>query len=239
MSVVSGSSAGSPPGGSWVLLPMFNESGSVTTVISDLRPHFDHILCVDDGSADDCADLAEQAGALVLRHPINLGQGAALQTGFDYLLRHTLATHVVTFDSDGQHLAEDAVRMLEVARARDLDVVLASRFLGHTAAMPLARRLVLQGAIWFSRRTSGLPLTDTHNGLRVLSRKAFATIRLTQPRMAYASELESAIVRHELSWTEEPATVVYTDYSLAKGQRNINAVNIVFDLALQRLRHAP
>jgi glycosyltransferase involved in cell wall biosynthesis len=223
----------------WVVVPMFNESSSISTVVSDLREHFEHILCIDDGSSDDSAELARQSGAVVVRHPVNLGQGAALQTGFDYLVRHTSATHAVTFDADGQHLADDAQRMFEVARRNDLDVVLASRFQGRTHAMPLARRAVLRGAIWLSRRTSGLPLTDTHNGLRVLSRKAMSTIKLRQTRMAYASELESAIMQHGLSWAEEPATVVYTEYSRRKGQRNINAVNIVFDLALQRLRHAP
>ena len=223
----------------WVVVPMLNESESISRVVSDLREHFDHVLCVDDGSTDDSAELAELAGAHVLRHPINLGQGAALQTAFDYLSRQTAATHAVTFDADGQHLATDARAMLDVAAAEDLDVVLASRFQGRSEDMPLGRRVVLRAAIWFSRRTSGLPLTDTHNGLRVLSRRAFGTIRLHQNRMAYASELESAIVRHGLSWTEVPATVLYTEYSRRKGQRNINAVNIVFDLALQRLRHVP
>jgi polyprenyl-phospho-N-acetylgalactosaminyl synthase len=225
------------PAAPWVVVPMLNESGSISRVVSDLREHFDHVLCIDDGSTDDSAQLAENAGARVLRHPVNLGQGAALQTAFEYLARSTTATHAVTFDADGQHLVTDAKAMLDVAVNRQLDVVLASRFQGRSEDMPTARRIVLRAAIWFSRRTSGLPLTDTHNGLRVLSRRAFGTIRLHQNRMAYASELESAIVRHDLTWTEVPATVLYTAYSRGKGQRNINAVNIVFDLALQRLRH--
>jgi glycosyltransferase involved in cell wall biosynthesis len=237
--MTSGSPAAPPGPAPWVLVPMLNESSTIATVVSDLRRHFDHVLCIDDGSTDDCAEVARMAGAVVLRHPVNLGQGAALQTGFDYLARRTTATHAVTFDADGQHLADDARRMCDLAQEQGLDVVLASRFLGTTDAMPLARRVVLRGAIWFSRRTSGLPLTDTHNGLRVLNRHAFETIKLRQPRMAYASELENGIVRHGLTWSEAPATVVYTEYSRRKGQQNINAVNIVFDLALQRLRHAP
>jgi glycosyltransferase involved in cell wall biosynthesis len=223
----------------WVLIPMFNEESSIGVVISDLRRHFDHFLCVDDGSVDRSVEVAELAGATVVRHPINLGQGAALQTGFEYLKRHTSASYVVTFDADGQHLADDAHRMVCAARERDLDVVLASRFLGEVHDMPASRRAVLRLAVWLSRRTSGLPLTDTHNGLRVLSRRAFTTIRLRQSRMAYASELEGAINRHGLSFREEPATVVYTDYSRAKGQRNVNAVNILFELAVHRMRAMP
>src|SRR4051812_40118168 len=131
------------PATPWVIVPMLNEAGTISTVVSDLREHFDHVLCIDDGSSDDCAALARHSGAVVLRHPVNLGQGAALQTGLDYLVRHPTATHAVTFDADGQPLAEDARRMFEVASDRSLDVVLASRFLGRTQAMPFGRRLVL------------------------------------------------------------------------------------------------
>jgi glycosyltransferase involved in cell wall biosynthesis len=226
-------------GPTWILIPMFNEASSIGVVLSDLRRHFEHILCVDDGSADDSAEVAELAGATVLRHPINLGQGAALQTGFDYLKRHTSAAYVVTFDADGQHLTDDAQNMVRVAQEQGLDVVLASRFLGEVHDMPASRRAVLRLAVWLSRRTSGLPLTDTHNGLRVLSRRAFTTIRLRQPRMAYASELEGAITRNGLSFSEQPATVVYTDYSRAKGQRNVNAINILFELVAHRMRATP
>lgn len=220
-----------------VLVPAYNEAGVIATTLSDLRQSFGRIVVVDDGSQDDTAGLARAAGATVVRHPINRGQGAALQTGFDYVREHTDATYCVTFDADGQHLVSDAVAMVEAARERDLDVVLASRFLGRTEDMPWARRLVLRTAIRFSRMATRLQLTDTHNGLRVLTRKALASFRLQQDKMAYATELESAIARHGLSWAEVPTTVVYTDYSRAKGQTNLNAVNIIFDLAADRIRH--
>jgi polyprenyl-phospho-N-acetylgalactosaminyl synthase len=222
----------------WVLVPAYNESATISIVVHDLRRQFGRVLCVDDGSTDGTAELARAAGAVVVRHPVNLGQGAALQTGFDYLLRFTAVRHCVTFDADGQHLVEDAVRMVERARATGVDVVLASRFLGTTTAMPTLRRLTLRAALHFSHCYDGLQVTDTHNGLRVLSRHALASIRLTLPRMAYASELQHAINRHGLSYVEEPVRVIYTDYSRRKGQRNINAVNIVFDLAARRMRAA-
>jgi glycosyltransferase involved in cell wall biosynthesis len=169
---------------------------------------------------------------------VNQGQGAALQTGFDYVIRHTEARHVVTFDGDGQHLVEDAARMVERARTTGVDVVLASRFTGHTENMPPMRALVLRGGLVFTRITARLDVTDTHNGLRVLSRTALSRIRLELPRMAYASELLSAIVPNGLSYVEEPATVIYSDYSRAKGQRNSNSLNILFDLAVRRIRSA-
>jgi len=219
-----------------VIVPVYNEALTVSTTVSDLLHTFDHVVCVDDGSADGSAQLARAAGATVLRHVLNQGQGAALRTGFDYVLRHTGAAYAVTFDADGQHLVEDAQRMVERARAEQIDVVLASRFTGRTEQMPLAREMILRAAVRFTRMTSRLEVTDTHNGLRVLSRSALQRIDLRMPRMAYASELLDAIVPAGLSYVEEPVTVIYTDYSRAKGQKNSNAFNILFDLAVRRLR---
>jgi glycosyltransferase involved in cell wall biosynthesis len=219
-----------------VVVPAFNESKVIATTVSDLRKVFSRIVVVDDGSSDDTADLALAAGAVVVRHPLNRGQGASLQTGFDYFLTKTAADLCVTFDGDGQHRAEDALTMVKLAAEQSLDVVLASRFLGRTEDMPASRRLLLRAAIRFSRIATRLPLTDTHNGLRVLSRTALRKLRLTHDRMAYATELEAAISRYGLSWAEVPTTVVYTEYSRAKGQTNSNAINILFDLATDRIR---
>lgn len=219
-----------------VIVPVFNEASTVAAVITELQLSFRNVICVDDGSSDGSSAIARAAGATVLRHAVNQGQGAALQTGFDYVLRHTDATYAVTFDADGQHVVADAVAMVETARTTRSDVVLASRFAGSTTKMPAARRLVLKAATRFTQWTADLEVTDTHNGLRVLNRNALTKIRLTMPRMAYASEFLAAIVPNGLSYTEVPTTVNYTEYSRAKGQKNLNAVNILFDLAVRRMR---
>jgi len=221
-----------------VVVPAYNESTVIATTVSDLLETFSSVVVVDDGSTDGTAEVARASGAVIVRHPINRGQGAALQTGFEYVMRHTSAELCVTFDGDGQHLVDDAVAMVDLARDQRVDVVLASRFLGRTEDMPLSRRLILRAAIRFSRFATKLPLTDTHNGLRVLNRRALGKLRLRHDRMAYATELESAIVRHDLTWAEVPTTVVYSDYSRAKGQRNSNAINILFDLAVARIRYS-
>lgn len=221
-----------------VIVPVFNEEPTVGRTIAELRQSFRHIVCIDDGSADGSGEIALAAGAVVLRHPLNQGQGAALQTGFDYALRYTDAKYVVTFDADGQHLVEDAIRMVERAKETGVDIMLASRFTGRTEAMPTMRRMVLRGGLWFTRITTKLAVTDTHNGLRVLNRDALHRIKLDLPRMAYASELLGAIVPNGLTYAEEPVTVVYTDYSRTKGQRNSNSINILFDLAVRRIRSA-
>lgn len=219
-----------------VVVPAYNEATTITEVVRALTDRGWQVVVVDDGSTDDTVALARDAGAVVLRHPLNRGQGAALQTGFDYFLARTGAAYCVTFDADGQHRVEDVAAMVRHADQRGLDVVLASRFLGTAEQMPRSRRLLLRAAVRFSRLTSGLPLTDTHNGLRVLSRATLSSIRLTQDRMAYATELETAIARSRRPWAEYPTTVVYTAYSMAKGQTNSNAINIMFDLAVNRIR---
>lgn len=219
-----------------VVVPALDEEAVVGGVVAGLRAHFPRVVCVDDGSADRTGAVARAAGATVVRHPVNLGQGAALQTGFGYARTLPGVAWVVTFDSDGQHRVADALSLLEVARTREVDVVLGSRFLAGAAGVPAGRRAVLRAGVRFTRLTTRLPLTDTHNGLRVLSRRAVETIDLTLPAMAHASQLLGLIGRHGLSYVEAPVTVDYTAYSRRRGQSNLNALNIAFDLAVERLR---
>lgn len=223
-----------------VVVPMYNEERVIATVVSDLRSFFSRIVCVDDGSNDGSAEAARLAGATVVRHPINLGQGAALQTGIQYALSAS-PTYIVTFDADGQHRVDDAARMTILARSQHVDIVLGSRFLHRKAdpSMPTLRRQVLRAALLFTRLTTGLPLTDTHNGLRVMSDHAARRITITLNGMAHASEILAIIAREKFSYLEAPVSVDYTEYSSAKGQSSLNAVNILFDLFLARARNAP
>lgn len=219
-----------------VIVPAYNESQRVAAVVAGLRPHFGSVVVVDDGSADDTADLARAAGARVVRHPGNLGQGAALQTGFAFALTDPAMRYVVTFDSDGQHRVEDALSLVSTARETGVDVVLGSRFLQPGTTVPRARRAVLRAGVAFTRATTRLAVTDTHNGLRVLNRRAVAAIDLTLPDMAHASQLLGLVARRGLSWVEAPVVIDYADPTRRHGQSNVNALNIVFDLALERLR---
>lgn len=222
-----------------VLVPMYNEARVISGVLDELRSRFPHVVCVDDGSSDESVELARAAGATIVRHPINLGQGAALQTGFNFIRTRRQVRYVVTFDADGQHRVEDAVQMIAKARADDLDVVLASRFAGSTSGMPRARAMILGAAVRFTRWSAGIDVTDAHNGLRVIDVRVLDRLRLAQPGMAHASELLNQVGSLGLSYAEVPATIVYTDYSRAKSQRNINSVNILFDLAMAKLRSHP
>jgi glycosyltransferase involved in cell wall biosynthesis len=219
---------------------MFNEATVVGGVVRDLVVTFGQVICVDDGSADNSAAIAQAAGAIVVRHPINLGMGAAIQTGLSFGLRDPAIRHFVTFDADGQHRVDDAIRMVDAARDEGVDVVLGSRFLSEESldeiTMPRSRRILLRVAVWFTRLTSGLPLTDAHNGLRVFNRNAAASLQITLCGMAHASEILGQIASKQLTWSEQPVTVDYTDYSRSKGQGNINAINISWELIGRRLR---
>ena len=217
----------------WILIPLYNESPVIGSVISELTQHFQNILCVDDGSTDHSAKAAKDAGAKVLTHPINLGQGAALQTGFEYLLSHTTASHVITFDADGQHRLQDALAMLELAKRKKLSVVFGSRFLDTRTKPGFKKKVVLKVAVLLTRAITGLRLTDAHNGLRVLSREALENISLRQNGMSHATEIVHQIAAAKLSWVEHPVEVLYTDYSRQKGQSLLNSINILIDLLVR------
>ena len=218
----------------FIVMPAFNEAGAVGETVAGLRPHYPRVVVVDDGSRDETAERALAAGAVVLRHALNRGQGAALQTGIRYALERG-ARCVVTFDSDGQHRPEDIPRLLEPIVQGRAEIVLGSRFLGTGASVPLRRRLLLKGAVIFTRLSSGVALTDAHNGLRAFSRRAAERIDIRLDRMAHASELIDQIRRMGLPYEEVPVTVRYTDYSVAKGQRASGAVKIVFDYFVGRI----
>lgn len=217
----------------WVVMPLYNEAGVIAEVISGLREHFPHIVCVDDGSSDGSARIALEAGAHLVQHPVNLGQGAALQTGIEYALMHPECEYIVTFDADGQHRVEDALAMLAASRERDAAVVFGSRFLDDRTRPGWMKKVILKTAVWVTNMTTGMRLTDAHNGLRVIRRDAAEKIELKQDRMAHATEIVLEIGRTGLPWIEHPVELLYTDYSKAKGQSVLNSVNILVDLVVR------
>ncbi len=212
------------------MIPLFNEASIIGSVIEDLLPVFPHVVCVNDGSTDASSEVARAAGAVVVNHPVNLGQGAALQTGLEYALQDPDMTSVVTFDADGQHRVSDAADMVARLESGEADVVLGSRFLDGRTQIGALKRLVLRTAALQTRWSTGMPLTDAHNGLRAFDRGVAQNIHITQNRMAHASELVQMIASMQPRWTEHPVEIIYTDYSKSKGQSLLNSVNIVADL---------
>lgn len=222
------------PADVWIVVPAYNEGPRLADTLAGLSRLGGTVVVVDDGSDDDTAAIATAAGVRVVRHPINLGQGAALQTGFDAAVQSG-ARVVVTFDGDGQHQPSDVAAIAQPALTGKADVVLGSRFLESQSEVPPLRRCLLRGGVVFTRAVSRVRVTDTHNGLRAFTAETLRTLRITQPRMAHASELLDEIARHRLRYVEVPVEVRYRDDLLAKGQSNWAAIRIVAEFLLGRL----
>ena len=217
----------------FVVVPAYNEARVIGDVVRGLLAAFPNVVVVNDGSSDDTAAVLKETPATIVTHLINLGQGAALQTGITHALERG-ASYIVTFDADGQHRVEDALQAVRVLSEGGSDAVCGSRFLGTTSNVPRIRKFLLKAAVGLANLTSGARMTDAHNGLRALSRKAAACLELSQSGMAHASEIISQLRAHKMAMREIPVQIRYTEYSKTKGQSSLNAVNILFDLLIGR-----
>ena len=217
-----------------VVIPAYNEEKMIGEVVAGLKDKVSQIIVVNDGSTDLTAKIAKQAGADVISHSLNRGQGAALQTGIAYALNKG-ADVIVTFDADGQFLSEEVSRIIQPLLLGQVDVTLGSRFLNDQSDIPKSKIFILKIATWVTNIYTGLKLTDIHNGFRGLSRQAAALIEIRQDGMAHASEILEQIRKHNLKYREVPVTIKYTDYSRAKGQKVTNSFRIIKDLLLSRL----
>ena len=219
----------------WIVIPAYNEEKVINFVVSQAAEVFPNIVVVDDCSRDRTADVVSQQGVTTIRHCLNLGQGAALQTGIDYALLMK-AKVIVTFDADGQHRVEDALALAYVIINGEADIAIGSRFLGvDSVRMPRSRKTLLKTAAMFTWFITGVRVTDAHNGLRAISAVAARKIQITQNRMAHASEIISQVGGLGLIYKELPIQVMYTEYSLAKGQKIANSIHILVDLLLGRI----
>ena len=218
----------------WVVIAAYQENGVIAGVVADLLPRVGRVVVVDDGSDDDTRTCALAAGATVLRHPINRGQGAALQTGIRFCVQHG-APYIVTFDADGQHRVADALRLVAALRTGELDVAFGNRFMEHADSVPAGGRVLLRLAVLFSRLVSGVRLRDAHNGLRAFTHAAAAQLDITLDGMAHASEIAEQVHRGGLRYTEVAVRIEYTAYSRAKGQRWSAALRIAADFLIGRV----
>jgi glycosyltransferase involved in cell wall biosynthesis len=220
----------------FVVIPAYNEGRVLANTVWALLPYGYSVVVVDDGSRDDSA--AGLAGLAVhyLRHPINLGQGAALQTGMDYALRQG-AEFIVHFDADGQHPADRIESFLDPLRTGECDLVTGSRFLvaEDQALVPASRRFLLKGAVLVSGILTGVWLSDAHNGFRALTAEAARKIHLHENGFAHATEFLQEVRRAGLRLREMPVPIRYTAHSMAKGQKASNSVNILIEILLRKL----
>jgi glycosyltransferase involved in cell wall biosynthesis len=215
----------------FVIIPCYNENNQIRNTIQQIVTRDYSIVIIDDGSIDNLLPEIEDFPVHFLRHEINLGQGAALQTGMDYALKKG-ADILVHFDADGQHNPEEIMSLVQPIIDNKADVVLGSRFLRKEDQLliPPGKRNLLRFAILVNKIFSGIKLSDAHNGFRALSRQSALKINLHENRMSHATEILQLIKKHKLRFIEVPTRIVYTKYSRNKGQSSFNSINILFDL---------
>lgn len=224
------------PRSTFIIIPTYNEEGAIRSTLEALMDHDYSFVVVDDGSKDQTWKIVCMFPVFALRHPINLGQGAALQTGMTFALRQG-AEILVHFDADGQHRADDIPALLEPLLNGEADVVLGSRFLRKEDArvIPPLKRLLLRGAVLVNGILTGVWLSDAHNGFRAFSRDAAQVVRMRENGFAHATEILSEVKRNRLRYMERPTHVSYSDYAVKKGQSVWNSVNILIDLLLRKI----
>ena len=214
-----------------VVVRAFNEASTLGDVLGELLAAGHTVIVVDDGSSDATTSIAGSLPVRLVRHRVNLGPGAAFQTGLVAALAAG-AERIVTFDADGQHSVGDIERVVEPIVAGRADAVFGSRFLRaeDRRLVPLQRRFLLRGAVAVNALFAGRWLTDAHNGLRAFSAEVARGIEIEETGFAYASELLARIVERRWRLVEVPVSIRYTERSMAKGQKSWNAINVVLDL---------
>jgi hypothetical protein len=218
----------------FAVMPAYNERGRIGAVVRGLLSRVDRVIVIDDGSADGTAEEARAAGADVVAHVLNRGQGAALKTG-TVLATAEGADIIVHIDADGQHDPQALPTLLAPIIEGRADVVFGSRFMGiESAGMPVSRKLLLAAAREFSSLVLGIPrsVTDPQSGVRAMTAEAACAVDFRQDRMAHCSEILRLVSRSRLRSVEVPVRVIYTSDTLAKGQKAADAVKIVWQLLL-------
>jgi glycosyltransferase involved in cell wall biosynthesis len=220
----------------FVVIPAYNEGRVIRATLAPVIELGYSVVVADDGSRD--STWRQLTGLRVhrLRHPFNLGQGAALQSAVTYALEQG-AQYIVHYDADGQHSLEDIPRLLEPVVSGRADIVLGSRFLRvqDKQMVPFSRRVLLKGAVVVNWLLTGLRLSDAHNGARAMNRKAALAITLRENGFAHATEILQQVRAHKLRYVECPTRIRYTEYSMRKGQRAWHAFDVFVDLLIKRI----
>lgn len=215
----------------WAIIPACNEEKNIISIVKKTKKYLDNVVVVDDGSKDKTKDAAEKAGAVVLKHVINLGKGAALKTGCDFAIRKG-AKFLVALDADAQHNPKDMPRFIE--KLKKYDVVFSYR--KASKEMPI----VLRFGNWFisgvARALYGVSLNDTQSGYRAFSKEAYKKIRWNASDYSMESEMISRAGRQRLKYVQIPIQTIYSDKY--KGTTIIDGVKIVLNMFWWKLSNS-
>ena len=214
----------------YILVPVFNENKVIRNTLNELLKFFSNIIVVNDGSTDNTIDKLDDLNIALLNHEINLGVGAAVQTGFDYVEKIHDSYAVITFDADGQHSVEDAVSMAKEIQICNEEIIFGSRSIKHQKNVPLVKRNVLKVIAFITKIATGIDLTDAHNGLKAYKVSAIRKLKLQFSGYSYESELITEVAKKNISYKELSTNIKYTEYSIKKGQKLTNGLLIIEDL---------
>lgn len=222
-----------------VVIPAYNEGKVIKSVIKKARKEFEKtkyeidIVLINDGSADNTADEAKKAGAIIINHILNSGAGGATATGLSFAnqKKYDLA---VTMDADGQHSPKDVISGIDFAIKNNIDLAIGSRLI-DSRGMSRVKVLGNKGLSFITYVLFGVNVTDSQSGLRIYSRKALEQLRWKTSGYEFCSEMIWRANQLHLKIAEYPIEAIYTDYSRAKGQNNWNAINIVKSLVARRI----
>lgn len=221
-----------------IVIPALNEEKVIASTVKDARSirvkgfSKPEVIIVNDGSKDSTAAIAKESGAMVLDHIIQLGAGGGTRTGLKYALRICEDDSViVTMDADGQHHHKDVIKLVDALSKGSVDMVIGNRIQKGDLNMPWYRKVGNNSLTNLSRFLFGIKVKDTQSGMRAYKPSSLAKIVDYQSdKYAFCTEMLWLAKRENLKVGEVPITVIYSDYSLSKGQSNWNAFNLILEL---------
>lgn len=217
-------------------IPIYNEATAIGAVIAGVKPHVDRIVVVDDGSTDGGGAIATEAGAEVETHEENRGKGVGLRTALAWAKARPEISELVLLDGDGQHDHQDVPRLLAELRQRQLDILVGSRFLGQNNA-PLYRLFGLHVLTASAGLGSGIYVTDSQSGFRVLSRRAIDHLVLREDAFAAESEMQFEAAAKDLRLAETPIAIRYA--GPARRSPVVHGVSVLIRTILMTGRRRP
>ena len=216
-------------------MPCYNEASVVRKTVAEVLQKGYTVIVVDDCSKDNSRKQLKGLPIYYLRHRVNLGQGAALQTGIDFAKKKG-AKYFVTFDADGQHDCNDIKGMVEFLEQKKADIIFGSRFLpGAKTNVSFSRSFALNFGRYINYFVSGIMLSDSFNGFRLMSRKAAEKVRIKENRMTHPVDILTTTASEKLKYAEYPVNIHYSDYSKAKGLKNRDGIKILFEILLYKI----
>jgi glycosyltransferase involved in cell wall biosynthesis len=204
------------------VIPAYNEATRIAAVVQGARPLVSEVIVVVDGATDGTEKVARDAGARVIVHSENCGAGAATMTGLE-AARALGFDAAVTLDADGQHAVNDIPKLVKVLEEEKADLVIANRF-GRKNPIPFVRRIANAIGNGVTFLTTGILLPDTQCGFKVFGTQALKEIDLRMSGFEFCTEIIREAARHKWKIVSVPSKVVYSEYTLAKGQSFANGL---------------